>query len=103
MTFKNQPYVKKYDAMGNVTNPIQRAYVNFYPNRSFRRNFGKPMDYRDYLKIKKDNLLKKQLSVLQSIRETGRQYVSKMNNELKSLYGIFRQALEKSSANKQWI
>lgn len=103
MTFKNQPYVKKYDSMGNVTNPIQRAYINFYPNRSFRRSFGKPLDYRDYLKIKRDNLLKKQLSVLQAMRGSNKAYVRKLNNELKSLYGIFRQALEKSSANKQWI
>lgn len=103
MTPKNQPYVKKYDSNGELTNPINRAYVNFFPNRSMRRSFGKPQDYRDYLVIKKTNLLKRQSAVLQSIRETGRQYVSKMNNELKSLYGIFRQALEKSSANKQWI
>jgi hypothetical protein len=103
MTFKNQPYVKKYDSMGNVTNPIQRAYINFYPNRSFRRSFGKPQDYRDYLQSKKDNLLKKQLSVLQAMRGSNKAYVRKLNNELKSLYGIFKQALEKSSANKQWI
>ena len=103
MQLKNQPYVKKYDSMGNVINPIEKAYINFFPNRAFRRSMGKPQDYRDYLKIKKDNLLKKQLSVLQAMRESNKAYVRKLNNELKSLYGIFRQALEKSSANKQWI
>lgn len=100
---KNQPYVKKYDSNGNVTNPIQRAYVNFFPNRSMRKSFGKPQDYREYLKIKKTNLLKKQSAVLKSMKEDTRDYVRKFTNELRSLYGIFRQALEKASANKQWI
>lgn len=103
MQLKNQPYVKKYDFMGNVINPIEKAYVNFFPNRAFRRSMGKSQDYRDYLQIKKDNLLKKQLSVLQAMRGSSKAYVRKLNNELKSLYGIFKQALKKASANKQWI
>lgn len=34
---KNLPYVKKYDAMGNVKNPIRTGYFHNFLNRKQRR------------------------------------------------------------------
>ena len=43
--YKNRPYVKQYDAKGNLINPIDGAYynkdVNKVMNRSQRRKFDK--------------------------------------------------------------
>jgi hypothetical protein len=43
--YKNRPYVKQYDASGNLINPIEGAYynkdVNKVMNRSQRRKFDK--------------------------------------------------------------
>jgi hypothetical protein len=43
--YKNRPYVKQYDAEGNLINPIDGAYynkdVNKVMNRSQRRKFDK--------------------------------------------------------------
>lgn len=36
MEQKNIPYVKKYDANGNVSNQIVKSYINEYPNRKQR-------------------------------------------------------------------
>ncbi len=33
----NQPYVKKYDENGMLTNPIEKVYTNEFQNRSQRR------------------------------------------------------------------
>lgn len=42
---KNRPYVKQYDAEGNLINPINGAYynkdINKVMNRSQRRKFDK--------------------------------------------------------------
>lgn len=42
---KNRPYVKQYDAEGNLINPIEGAYynkdINKVMNRSQRRKFDK--------------------------------------------------------------
>jgi hypothetical protein len=34
---KNTPYVKEYDNMGNVKNPIPTGYFHNFPNRKERR------------------------------------------------------------------
>lgn len=34
----NQPYVKKFDAQGNVTNPIDKMYLSPFENRHMRRS-----------------------------------------------------------------
>lgn len=34
---QNKPYVKQYDANGNVSNPIKGSYLNKHPNRKERR------------------------------------------------------------------
>jgi hypothetical protein len=34
---KNTPYVKEYDNMGNVKNPIPTGYFHNFPNRKMRR------------------------------------------------------------------
>ncbi len=43
--YKNRPYVKEYDAQGNLINPIVGAYynkdINKVMNRSQRRQFDK--------------------------------------------------------------
>jgi hypothetical protein len=43
--YKNRPYVKEYDAEGNLMNPIEGAYYNKditkVMNRSQRRQFDK--------------------------------------------------------------
>lgn len=53
--YKNRPYVKQYDAQGNLINPIEGAYynkdVNKVMNRSQRRKFDKVL--KKLLKKKK--------------------------------------------------
>ena len=34
---KNEPYVKKYNTMGEVKNPINTGYFHNFPNRRVRR------------------------------------------------------------------
>lgn len=45
---KNRPYVKQYDAKGNLINPIEGAYhnkdVNKVMSRSQRRKFDKVLN-----------------------------------------------------------
>ena len=52
---KNRPYVKQYDAQGNLINPIEGAYynkdVNKVMSRSQRRKFDKVL--KKLLKKKK--------------------------------------------------
>ena len=37
----NVPYVKQYDAYGNVINPIKGDYKSVFPNRKERKKLSK--------------------------------------------------------------
>lgn len=114
---KNIPYKKQYDENGVLLNPIERAYINPFPNRQLRKSISRgdikysitlkqlvKTDYRDKLIVLRDKYIKsfkKFKDNIDNIIENGL-YKSKLM-QLNSLYGQFRAALYKGSANKHWI
>lgn len=114
---KNIPYVKQYDEKGILLNPIEKFYFNPFSNRAIRRAMLKKdlkynitlgqlqkTDYRDKLITLRDNYIKsfkKFKDNIETIIKNGL-YKSKIM-QLDSLYGQFRTALYKGSANKHWI
>lgn len=115
--FKNTPYVKHYDSNGVLTNPIQKAYINPFPNRNMRRAMMKgkvrydktfnqvvKTDYRDRLITLKQKYIKAVTEFKNNIANIIKNGVYRSQiMVLNSLYGQYRTALYKGSANKQWI